>query len=246
MTVTCHACTQPAASYAFSRDGYDIYKCANCNFLFVHPFPTEEVIAKHYKDNYRGASATFYPKARSRRWRAFWRSLKFLPYIAGKRVLDVGCGGGFMVEAFARLGADASGLDISVNSIAYARNRFPKQQFYCEDLADFQKRGLKFDFIFSSEVLEHLPGAAPFMELLADCTKPGGFVYLSAPDAGHPGVPANIAEWSDICPPEHLQFFDAHNLELLFKRYGFVQHRRLPHRSPAHSVFFKRLDTSAS
>ncbi len=239
----CPACRSENIAYAFTKSGYDLFKCAECDFLFVHPFPSAEVIAQHYRDHYRGATSTFYPKAESRRWRAFWRSLKFLPYVYGKRVVDVGCGGGFMVEAFSRLGAEVCGVDISANSIAYAQNRYPKLKFFCEGLDDFRRRGMEFDFVFSSEVLEHLPGPDEFMELMAGIVAPKGYVYLSAPDAGHPKVPTNIQEWSDICPPEHLQFFNERNLAILFQRYGFTQHRREHHRTPAHSVFFRRNDS---
>jgi len=48
-------------------------------------------------------------------------------------VLDVGCGGGFQVEAFRRFGMRPTGLDISVNSIAFARNAFSKCDFHCEN-----------------------------------------------------------------------------------------------------------------
>ena len=216
-------------------------RCSACGFLFVNPYPGPDEIEAHYRDAYRGATADHYPKAASRRWRAFWRSLAFARMARGKRVLDVGCGGGFMVEAFARLGAEAVGLDISANSIAYARRRFPALEFHCEDLDAFRRRGMRFDFAFSSEVIEHLPGPAPFMELLAECVVPGGFAYVSAPDAGHPAVPGDLASWSDVCPPEHLQWFDAGNLALLFRRYGFAEYRRWTSRDPAHSVVFQRL-----
>ena len=157
-----------------------------------------------------------------------------------KDVLDLGCGGGFMVEAFSRLGARVSGVDISQNSISYARKRFQNCDFYCESLADFRGRGLSFDFVFSSEVLEHLPGPVEFMETVAAVTRYGGYVYVSAPDAGHLAVPSEFTEWDNICPPEHLQWFNHENLMLVFRRYGFNLHKDYRSRSPTHSVIFKR------
>lgn len=237
----CPVCRKIKAHFFFEKEGYPIYKCQGCDFLFTHPYPDDATLAHHYAHNYRGATAEFYPKAADRRWRGFWRSLPFAHYVARKDVLDMGCGGGFMVEAFARLGARASGLDISENSISYARTRWPHYNFYCEDPAAFRKRKLTFDFVFSSEVLEHVPGPDEFMKTLAAVTRPGGFVYISAPDAGHPAAPQDCAMWQDICPPEHLQWFNHNNLELLFAQYGFKVHRKYKSKSPAHSVIFQKI-----
>jgi SAM-dependent methyltransferase len=237
---SCPACLKPRAAFSFRKGVYDLFHCDACDFIFVHPFPSNAEIAAHYETNYRGASADFYPKSSSRRWRAFVRSLKFLRYATGRDVLDIGCGGGFMAEAFARIGARVSGLDISQNSIDYARKHFQQCNFYCESFTDFRARNQTYDFVFSSEVLEHLPGPDEFMKTLSAVTRPGGFVYLSAPDAGHPAVPAKISDWNDICPPEHLEFFNAGNLTMLFERYGFRSHRNFSSKTPAHSRIFRK------
>ncbi len=146
-----------------------------------------------------------------------------------------------MAEAFARIGAKATGIDISQNSIDYANKSFPQCTFYCESLADFRKRGLTFDFVFSSEVLEHLPGPNEFLETIQTVTRRGGFVYLSAPDAGHPKVPEKIEEWEDICPPEHLEFFNSRNLSIAFERYGFKLYKNFRSKTPAHSKIFQKI-----
>jgi 2-polyprenyl-3-methyl-5-hydroxy-6-metoxy-1,4-benzoquinol methylase len=162
--LSCPSCGARSAVFLFRKTAYDLFRCPACDFLFVHPFPTDAEIAQHYETAYRGATEEFYPKSGSRRWRAFVRSLKFLRYVRGKDVLDIGCGGGFMVEAFERIGGRATGIDISRNSVNYATKHFPRSRFYCKSLADFRGCGLTFDFVFSSEVLEHLPGPAQFME----------------------------------------------------------------------------------
>ncbi|WP_298281916.1 bifunctional 2-polyprenyl-6-hydroxyphenol methylase/3-demethylubiquinol 3-O-methyltransferase UbiG [Acidocella sp.] len=123
------------AKEAFLRQEYQIAQCCECGYLFVTPRPPLDKIIAHYAQSYRGATADFYPKAGDRRWRGFWRSLLFIPYITGKKVLDLGCGGGFMVEAFARFAREAVGVDLSENSIAYAQKRWPKYRFFAEGLA---------------------------------------------------------------------------------------------------------------
>ncbi|MBX5471466.1 MAG: class I SAM-dependent methyltransferase [Acetobacteraceae bacterium] len=245
----CSLCQNRAsARRLLCKDGYDIYLCGNCFYLFVHPFPSTDFLLHYYNDRYRNASAQHYSKARQRRGRARMKALRFFPYIRGKSVLDLGCGGGFMCEAFRWLGAGGGrhggavvGVDVSAGAIAYARQHFPKCTFYCKGLTEFSRRGMKFDFIFSAELLEHLPGPESFMDTVAAVSKPGTFVYLSAPDFGHEAVPSDLQAWPDLCPPEHLQWFTAENLEALFARYRFRLYRRWHSKTPAHLVMFQKL-----
>ncbi len=240
MRDTCPVCQGATVAFEFSKAGFDLSRCGDCGFLFTNPYPTPAQIEAYYTASYRGASADFYPKAASRMRRALVKSLRFIPHVMGKRVLDVGCGGGMMVKAFSLWSASASGLDISPGSIAYARKQYPKCHFYCESFADFAHRGETFDFVFSTELLEHLAGPEDFMEMLRTVTEPGGVVYIATPDAGHPAVPATVADWNDVCPPEHLQFFNATNIQILFKRYGFSLTKAFPKKTPAHSLLFRR------
>lgn len=235
----CPICQAPA-SLKMIKNGYTIAQCIECDFLFVDPMPTDEQIAEHYVNHYRGATEIWYPKDLDRRWRAFTRAFLFIPYITGKDVVDLGCGGGQMLDALGRFAKTAVGVDLSSNSIAFARKHFPKRRFYDEALADFAARGLMFDFVFSSELLEHLPDPKIFMETVTAITRAGGIVYLSAPDAGHSAVPHPLKGWGDICPPEHLQWFNEHNLNTLFSQYGFAPVKRSRSRSPAHSAFFRK------
>ena len=230
------------ADFTLEKNTWDIYRCSNCNFLFVHPYPSDSEITEFYNTNYRDIDIDFYPKARSRQRRTFIRSFRFWKYIFNKRVLDVGCGGGFMVNAFRRLGADAHGMDISENSIAYARKHFPACTFHCENFDSMSKSNLVFDFIFTTELLEHIAGTHEFMEMIVAISRPGTIVYLATPDSGHEAVPADMSLWTDICPPAHLQWFNQSNMALLFGNYGFELVRAFRKKTPALSMLFRRRD----
>ena len=110
---------------------YHFRKCETCQFVFLHPMPSEMVLESMYNT---GGQVTpdFYPKAKSRLHRALRIAMHLYRFAWRGPVLDVGCGGGFQVEAFRRFGMRPTGLDISVNSIAFARNAFSKNGFYCE------------------------------------------------------------------------------------------------------------------
>lgn len=174
-SAVCPACKARSMLIGTKND-YQIFQCENCAFLFVHPYPTPDEITSYYSSNYRGATANHYPKIKSRKRRALVRSLRFIRYIYGKKVLDIGCGSGAMVNAFRRLGADAHGADISRNSIQFARQAFPRCTFYCENFDAMRRRNIRFDFIFTSELLEHIAGPHECLRMIDELSKPGTVV----------------------------------------------------------------------
>lgn len=235
----CPLCGSPGHVPFREVDGYRFRRCDDCGFVFLSPMPSGPVLESMYNQD-QVISPDFYPKAGSRYRRALIMALRLLPYARGREVLDLGCGGGFQVGAFRRLGARAAGLDISEPSITFARRRFPRCMFYCEDFASFRKRSLKFGLVYSSEVIEHVVDLNEYMELLRGITESRGHVYLTTPDIGSPGVPSEILDWDVFSPPRHVQFFGQANLERLFATYGFTAARRFPDRKTGLRMLFRR------
>lgn len=238
-SAACPVCTALSLPIG-SKDAYEILACGTCGFKFVHPYPTPEELTEYYASTYRDASPEFYPKLKSRKRRALLKSLRFLRHVRGKKVLDIGCGGGVMVEAFRRLGADAHGVDISGNSIEFARKAFPGCTFYCEDFDAMAQRDLTFDFMFTSELMEHIPGPQGCLAMIDALSKPGTHIYVATPDAGHQAVPEDIFAWGDLCPPEHLQWFTRSNMARLFDQYGFDLVKAYKKKTPALSLLFRK------
>lgn len=101
--------------------------------------------------------------------------------LAGKRVLDVGCGAGLVAESLARAGAQVTGLDAAAEPLAVARAHaaagglgIDYLQGGPEDLV-----AAPFDAITALEVVEHVTDRAAFCAALARLVKPGGAVVLS-------------------------------------------------------------------
>ena len=91
--------------------------------------------------------------------------------LKGLRILDIGCGGGLLAEPLARLGGDVTGIDASEGAIAAARdhaNRAGLNITYDHIPAeDFADRGLSFDIIIASEVIEHVSDRRGFLATMA-------------------------------------------------------------------------------
>ncbi len=105
--------------------------------------------------------------------------------IVGKRVLDVGCGGGILADAMARKGADVLGIDLSVKALRVAQlhaleantPRVEYREISTEDLAAEQPGG--FDVVTCMEMLEHVPDPASIVQACSTLVKPGGWVFFS-------------------------------------------------------------------
>jgi 2-polyprenyl-6-hydroxyphenyl methylase/3-demethylubiquinone-9 3-methyltransferase len=104
--------------------------------------------------------------------------------LKGKRVLDVGCGGGILSEGMADLGADVTGIDLGEAPLAVARLHLKESgqkveylQISAEDLA--RERPGDFDVVTCLEMLEHVPDPASTITACARLVKPGGTVVFS-------------------------------------------------------------------
>jgi 2-polyprenyl-6-hydroxyphenyl methylase/3-demethylubiquinone-9 3-methyltransferase len=104
--------------------------------------------------------------------------------LAGRRVLDVGCGGGLLAEGMARRGARVTGIDLAPGALEVARLHALEggvsvdyRQIAVEDLAATE-RGT-FDLVTCLEMLEHVPDPARVIQGLAELVRPGGDVVCS-------------------------------------------------------------------
>ena len=107
-----------------------------------------------------------------------------LAQLDGKEVLDVGCGGGILAEAMARLGARVTGIDLSEKALRVAQLHLLEsglgvryELFSPEDYA--KSNAGKFDIVTCMELLEHVPAPPSTIAACAALAKPGGRVFFS-------------------------------------------------------------------
>jgi len=104
--------------------------------------------------------------------------------VAGKKVLDVGCGGGLISEAMSAFGAEVTGIDMGEAPLAVAKLHLLESgesveyiKITAEELAE--QRPEQYDVVTCLEMLEHVPGPSLVIEACAKMVKPGGDVYFS-------------------------------------------------------------------
>jgi 2-polyprenyl-6-hydroxyphenyl methylase/3-demethylubiquinone-9 3-methyltransferase len=100
--------------------------------------------------------------------------------LAGKAVLDVGCGGGILTEAMARRGARVTGIDLSEKALRVAELHLLESKldvrYEKSSVEDYQGA---FDIVTCMELIEHVPDQGSLVAACARLVRPGGHVFFS-------------------------------------------------------------------
>ncbi len=104
--------------------------------------------------------------------------------LEGKRVLDVGCGGGILAESLSKAGATVTGIDLSTKALKVAElhqlesgTTVRYRSISAEDLAKEEPHS--YDVVTCMEMLEHVPDPASVVRACANLCKPGGHIFFS-------------------------------------------------------------------
>jgi SAM-dependent methyltransferase len=218
----CPVCDSSNTKHFVVKNGYPFSKCLDCDLVYIDPVLVQGNLEPLYNEQGAPEQGLRYPynKVDQRRRRARVRAMRMAKYFKGKDAIDVGCGGGYMVDAMQKLGANATGIDLDPEAIAFAKeNHHPDATYYCESVHDFAKRGLKFDFGHSSQVIEHVGEFNEFVAGWAELLKPSAMFFLKTPDRNHWRVGEHPESWPD--PPHYTQYFSKKNIRILFDKHGF-------------------------
>lgn len=104
--------------------------------------------------------------------------------VAGKKLLDVGCGGGILTEAMAQRGAEVTGIDLGEAPLNVAKLHalesgvsIDYRRIPVEELAE--KEPGSYDIVTCLEMLEHVPDPSSVIRACAKLVKPGGHLFFS-------------------------------------------------------------------
>ena len=104
--------------------------------------------------------------------------------LAGKKVLDVGCGGGILAESLSKAGGIVTGIDLSNKALKVAElhqlesnTSVQYRSISAEDLAKQEPEN--YDVVTCMEMLEHVPNPSSVVQACATLCKPGGSIFFS-------------------------------------------------------------------
>lgn len=170
--------------------------------------------------------------------------LDFLPQpLAGKRILDVGCGNGYWAGQMKARGAEVVGIDGSTMGLEYARREHPGIRFEQMLATDTLLKDLgvpPFDGVIAVEVIEHIFDPRGFVDACSKALKPGGTLVLTTPFHGYwKNLALALAgKWdfhhTALMDGGHVKFWSRQTLSALLTEMGyrnitFRGYGRLPH-----------------
>ncbi len=103
--------------------------------------------------------------------------------LEGKKLIDIGCGGGLVSEPMARLGAKVTGIDGGEKNVktamAHAQAMQLKIDYRTTTAEALAEKGEQFDVVLALEIIEHVGDVALFLESVSKLVKPGGILIMS-------------------------------------------------------------------
>ena len=208
------------AAAALGRRRIQLDSCRSCGLLFQNPRPSASALAGHYRSSIHASGAVWRESGTGSSHGALVEARR--TFVAGMlgtarpaRLLDVGCGGGELLAAFAGL-ADAR-IGLEPNAPAAARARRHGIEVREATLEDNDFVPASFDFVSCVSCLEHVTSVHDSMEALARLVAPGGLLFLEVPDSTRP-----LAQAAEFYSIEHLTHFTRGTLYRLLAWHGFA------------------------
>lgn len=210
----------------------NVARCGSCGFRQIRPRLTRDEIAALYPDEYFDPASRFGFTDYARQQQHHDRDARFLSRnlraISPRgRLLEVGCGPGFLMEALGRYTRwDLVGVDISRMAARYAGEVYGLD-VRCGTLEEAAFRDEDFDFVVQKDVVEHV--AEPRRHLMEThrILRPGGSLLVVTPNGESNLRPLEAlsgrlpADRLPLLTQGHLSFFRLEHLERLFRECGF-------------------------
>jgi len=224
-----------AMDHSISKESFDIYRCAECDFTFTEKPPTESNIAKYYQsDNYISHSDTktgfvnkVYYAVRKIMLSKKYRLIKKLS--KGKEILDIGCGTGHFLGYMKEKKYETLGVEVDKDAREYGKNKFQLEVLPTDKFLD-GSIDKKFSTITLWHVLEHIYEPKKYLDIIKDLMNPDSHLVVALPNHKCFDAKYYSSFWAGYDVPRHLWHFSPDTFENFARSMDFeiTQINRLP------------------
>jgi hypothetical protein len=221
--VICHICRAQSFRQLFTKSGFDILKCSNCDIVFTNIPRGFDLLGIYDESYFQGGQADGYgdyvgTEAVLRR--EFKHSVNVLRRLTGDapglKLLELGSAYGFFLDE-ASQHFECTGVEVSRPAAEHARQRGHRviNDILREDL--LPEIG-KVDVVTMFDVVEHLPDPVATFTLIDRCLNRNGLVMLTTGDIDSLSAKLFGKRWRLMTPPQHTFFFSRHTLRSIFEK----------------------------
>jgi len=192
----------------------------------LHQRVTERYIEHYARVNASTDPRSMRPRTLKNMQATYGALVEGLP--AGSRVLDIGCGTGFLLYWLSKQqGVVPAGVDLSPSMVAAAKDALPDVDVQCEEaLAYLQRHPASFAGIFCTDVMEHMLDDDQCLDLVEAARRalaPGGFFLCRVPNAAN--LMGTFSRYMDLT---HHRIYTEHSILALLAAGGFEECRVAP------------------
>ena len=202
---------------------FDIVECAQCNFRFTNPIPTEDEIGVYYNsENYishtetkKGIVNFLFHIVRKYTLGQKFRLVK--KYVESGTLLDIGCGSGRFLNYVKEKGWKVTGLEPDAEARAFCKSEHNIDVYPAENLPVLQENSA--DAITMWHVLEHVHNLNEDVQSIKKILKPNGTLFVAVPNCSSYDARKYKEHWSAYDLPIHLYHFRPNNIKQLFEKH---------------------------
>jgi 2-polyprenyl-3-methyl-5-hydroxy-6-metoxy-1,4-benzoquinol methylase len=205
----CNLCQGQTFNQELKASGWNVVRCSSCNLVFTSPRYTEEYLKSLYEKSYYEKAASYLCGQLSAPYEDLYGLAKSARKLFKEekrprlRSLDVGCGGGVVVQAFKSMGWESVGIDPSEKAIESGRRLgldLRTVGIGSPELGDF-------DLVTALHVLEHTYSPQKFLRDAGHRLKENGYFILEVPNYESHGSMKWRQNWPHLFPDLHLYQF---------------------------------------
>ena len=197
------------------RDYYfEILKCKKCGLAWTHPTPSVSYASYDFSDYFK------YKDAHQSRSRQIVRFLKI--FKKSGRILELGCGPGFLLELARDANFYIKGIELSTEAVMAAQELLGPDAVQLSDALDYNFANQYYDCIIMDNFLEHVSQPFELLIKIKNALKDDGLLVICSPNIDGLYVRFLKGESYILRPQEHIWHFSVSSIKTLLQKAGYM------------------------